>query len=324
MKTLLSLFIALTAHLVVFAQDFKIGHVYPIETDHSYVEFEITFFGYAKVKGSFASFYGSIYHDEENPSETSITFQIDVNSINTNNEWRDTDLKSKNWFLEEEFPIIKFTSTKTEVQGAKLKVSGLLTVKETTKSITLDLAQPTIVSEDIRGDRQVIFVGSYTLNRKEFGVMGANWAEVKEGIAALSDSVTVEFSLIGKQIKEENFKNFLRRKTSPHGAIYASYNEGGIKSAISQCDELRDKEKLSSGALNMVIYMLLLQEKGDDALTLSKYNQKLYPNDADVYDMMGEVYANLNNLEAAKKQYEKAVELDPNNANAKEILKQLD
>lgn len=323
MKVILVSLLTMAIIVNATSQSFDINNVYPIETDHSFIEFEITYFGYAKVKGSFSDFYGSIYFDKTNPSKTSITFQINVESIDTNNDWRDQDLKSKNWFLEEQFPHIKFTSTSARVNENELIVKGDLTIKETTKNISLNLPMPIVVDQDIRGDRQVIFTGSYTLNRKEYGVMGKNWSEVKEGIAALSDDVAIEFSLLGKQTKEDNFKNFLRSERTPHGAIYAAYKADGLDAAKMKFEDLQKDQDLGSSALNMVVYMLLAQGKKEDALDLMKINQKAFPEDPDVYDMMGEVYAHIGNLKEAKKSYQKTLELDAQNTNAAEILKHL-
>lgn len=305
------------------AQNFNIDHLYPIEGMHSFFEFETTYMGYAKVRGNFGNFYGSIYYNPESLSQTSVSFQIEVESIDTNNDWRDRDLKSDNWFLAEQYPHITFTSTRVEAEGKGLRVKGNLTVKETTKSISFLIAPAVGVIEDMRGDHQVIFTGSYTLNRKEYGVMGDNWSQVKEGIVALSDEVKVSFSLLGKQIKEDNFKNFLRNENRPPGAIYAAYKTEGLSGAFKRFEALKKETEINANALNMVGYMLMKQQKHEEALSLMQRNQAEFPEEANVYDSLGEVYARMGNLPESKKQYRKALELDPNNMNAAEALKHL-
>lgn len=320
--TLFCLFLLSTAYTP--AQDFSIEHVYPIEGSHSYINFVATYMGYAKVRGSFGSFYGSVYYNPDNVSQTSVSFQIDVESIDTNNDWRDRDLKSANWFLAEEFPHIKFTSTKVKSDGKGLYVTGDLTIKETTKRISFPIAPAQGIIKDIRGDDQVIFVGEHTINRKEYGVMGKNWSQVKEGIAALADEVTIEFSLLGKQINEGNFKNFLRNPKSPQGSMYVAYQEGGLAAAFKRFDELKTEMELNANALNMVAYMLMMQNKFEEALALMERNQKEFPEDANVYDSIGELYAKMGDLEKAKSNYQKSISLNPNNMNAVEVLKHLE
>ncbi len=324
MKKLLSTFLFTIGYVVISnAQDFNIKHLYPIETDHSYLEFEVTYMGYAKVRGSFGSFYGSIYYDPENPEQTSVTFQIDVESIDTNNDWRDGDLKSGNWFLAEEFPHIRFSSSRVSSVTNGLSVTGDLTIKETTKAITFTIPPPLGVIKDMRDDHQVIFTGSHSLNRKEYGVMGKNWSQVKEGIAALSDDVKITFSLLGKQILEDNYQNFLRRETRPPGAIYAAYKAGGLEGALKRFDELKNENDIGATPLTMVAYMLTKQGKFQDAKSLLERNQKEYPEDGNVYDMLAEVHAELGDLKKTREFYKKAVELDPTNMNATEALKHL-
>jgi len=310
---------------VLPAQSFDIEHLYPIEASHSFVQFEVTYMGYAKVKGNFSNFYGSIYYNPDAPNQTSVTFQIDVESIDTNNDWRDNDLKSGNWFLVEEYPHIRFSSSQVKKAGDEFLVIGDLTIKETTRQIEFRMPPPIGVVNDIRGDDQVIFTGRYTLNRKEYGVMGKNWSQVKEGIAALSDEVAIEFSLLGKQYNHSNFSNFLRNTKSPHGSIYNAYKEGGLEAAIEQYDALLAKPEIvvDSRALNMVGYMLLMMEQYDDALTLMLRNQAEYPEDSNVHDSLGELYAKMEKWDKSRIHYQKSLELDNKNMNAKEALRHL-
>ena len=301
------------------AQEFDIEHLYPIEASHSYLQFEVTYMGYAKVKGSFGNFYGSIYYNPDAPSQTSVTFQVDVESIDTNNDWRDKDLKSKNWFLAEEYPHIHFSSTEVIKEGEGFEVKGDLSIKETTQEISFKIPPPIGVIQDMREDDQVIFIGEYTLNRKEYGVMGKNWSQVKEGIAALSDEVTIEFSLLGKQINESNFSNFLRNKNSPHGSVYVAYKEGGIKKALDHYTALKGESKTNVQTLNMVAYMLMVQGKLEEAKTLMEQNQQDYPKEANVYDSLGEVYGKMGEMDQAKAFYQKSLELNPDNINAREV-----
>ncbi len=307
------------------AQSFSIQHVYPIETSHSYINFLATYMGYAKVRGSFGNFYGTIYYHPDDVSQTSVSFQIDVESINTNNNWRDRDLKSGNWFLEEEYPHIKFISTDIQKIDNGLQVTGNLTIKETTKSITFNIAPALGIITDIRDDYQVIFTGETSINRKEYGVMGKNWSQVKEGIAALADEVKIEFSLLGKQINEGNFSNFLRNPKSPHGSIFAAYKTNGLSGALNQFEALKgDMENLSANALNMVAYMLMKQDKDQDALAIMERNLEEFPEDGNVYDSLGELYAKMGKLKNAKEFYQKSLSLDPDNLNAVEVLKHLE
>src|SRR3954462_3152882 len=105
-------FIALSVSSI--AQDkLALDQLFPIEASHSYVEFTITYMGYARFKGRFSDFSGLIRYDQKDPSRTSASLSIKTESIHTDNDFRDKDLKSENWFDVAKYPTIVFISKKT-------------------------------------------------------------------------------------------------------------------------------------------------------------------------------------------------------------------
>ncbi|HEY4617190.1 MAG TPA: tetratricopeptide repeat protein [Flavobacterium sp.] len=52
-------------------------------------------------------------------------------------------------------------------------------------------------------------------------------------------------------------------------------------------------------------------------------NTFAYPNSANVFDSLGEAYMNKGDKTLAIKNYEKSLELNPNNGNAKDMLTEL-
>ena len=56
------------------------------------------------------------------------------------------------------------------------------------------------------------------------------------------------------------------------------------------------------------------------AVQIFQLNVESYPDSANVYDSLGEAYADHGDRELAIKSYEKAVQLNPNNQGAKEAL----
>lgn len=61
-----------------------------------------------------------------------------------------------------------------------------------------------------------------------------------------------------------------------------------------------------------------------DAIEIFKLNAEMFPKSANVYDTLGEAYLADNQKDLALANYKKAVELDPQNANALRIVKQLE
>jgi len=76
----------------------------------------------------------------------------------------------------------------------------------------------------------------------------------------------------------------------------------------------------NAAELNTYGYVLMAAKAMDKARVVFKINILLYPKNANLYDSMGEYYFKNGNMELAKENYRKVLELDPKNKNAKEML----
>jgi predicted alpha/beta superfamily hydrolase/Flp pilus assembly protein TadD len=74
---------------------------------------------------------------------------------------------------------------------------------------------------------------------------------------------------------------------------------------------------------NSLGYRLITRGMTDAALEVFKMNTELYPESANVYDSLAELYMNQGNKELASKFYKKSLELNPKNENAAKKLKEL-
>lgn len=74
---------------------------------------------------------------------------------------------------------------------------------------------------------------------------------------------------------------------------------------------------------NMVGYDLLREKSVASAIEMFKANVFFYPNSANTYDSLGEAYMILGDKKNAIENYEKSLELNPNNTNAEEKLREL-
>ena len=305
--------------------DFHISQVYPVDASHSYVGFSIKYMGYAKVKGRFEKFSGAFRYDEQDLNKTSVTFTVNVASIDTDNDWRDEDLRSDNWFNAETFPQIRFISSSVETTDAGFNMIGDLTIKDVTKSVTLEMEPPSGVLKDVRDDLQVIFNGSLTFNRKDFGVEGKNWSKVKEGMTAVGDLVKVELTILGKQIRESNFRNRLRDPERPSGRLYQIVSNGGIAEALDEFAAMRsdDDLKISGATLGHVATMLLKEGNTDQALALFKANLHAFPDQARSHSGYAEALAYAGQLDESARHFNKALALDQTNTYCSEVLRHL-
>ena len=83
------------------------------------------------------------------------------------------------------------------------------------------------------------------------------------------------------------------------------------------------EEEMGEHSLNELGYRLLYGGHEQDGITVFRRNVQEYPNSSNVYDSLGEAYANTGQKELAIENYEKSLQLDPKNENAKERLKKL-
>ena len=75
--------------------------------------------------------------------------------------------------------------------------------------------------------------------------------------------------------------------------------------------------------MNILGYQYLQSDKMEEAIELFKLNVLAYPESANTYDSLGEAYMINGDKELAIQNYKKSLELNPDNQNAVQKLKQL-
>ncbi|MGX1930093.1 YceI family protein [Flagellimonas sp. 2504JD4-2] len=99
---------------------------------------EISFVFVSKeVKGTFSGFESTSRIDLDNLENSVFQGSVVSKTLDTNNGLRNWSLRGGKYFDVNDFPKIHFRSTKTLLEGDKLIVTGDLTIKETSKPITI-------------------------------------------------------------------------------------------------------------------------------------------------------------------------------------------
>ena len=152
---------------------------------HAKVGFTVTHLMLTEVDGNFKNYDAKITATKPDLSDAVIEFTADVTSVNTENDRRDTHLKSPDFFDAAKYPAITFKSTSFQkVDGKKYKLAGNLTMHGVTKPVTLDavLTGP-VVMENPRGKQEkagLKLIG--TLKRSDFGVGSSSTAVVSDEV----------------------------------------------------------------------------------------------------------------------------------------------
>ena len=158
-----------------------------IDPTHSEIQFKVKHLMITTVTGYFKTFNLEVETDGDDFTTASrIEFTADVDSINTNNEQRDTHLKQNDFFNAAEHQQLRFVGKKYEAHGDNAKLHGDLTIREVTKPITLDVEFGGIVV-DPYGQTKAGFTVDGKVSRKEFNL---TWNAVTEaGQVVVSDEI---------------------------------------------------------------------------------------------------------------------------------------
>lgn len=160
-----------------------------IDPAHSEIQFKVKHLMITTVTGYFRKFHLEVSTESEDfDTASDMIFSADINSIDTNNEQRDTHLKSPDFFNGEENPQIIFKGLKYEAVDDEAKLKGELTIRNTTREVIVDVEFGGIVV-DPYGQTKAGFTIKTKISRKDFGL---TWNAVTEaGQVVVSDEVKV-------------------------------------------------------------------------------------------------------------------------------------
>ena len=160
-----------------------------IDPAHSEIQFKVKHLMITTVTGYFRTFDCEVISETEDfNSTTSIKFTADIDSIETNNEQRDTHLKSEDFFNAEKYGQVIFVGTKYDALNDSATLYGNLTIRGITKPIKLDVQfGGTVV--DPYGQKKAGFTINGRISRKDFEL---TWNAVTEaGSVVVSDEVRI-------------------------------------------------------------------------------------------------------------------------------------
>ncbi|MCY7348114.1 MAG: DUF3471 domain-containing protein, partial [Pyrinomonadaceae bacterium] len=125
-----------------------------------------------------------------------------------------------------------------------------------------------------------------------------------------------------------NNQPFDAPKKSFSEMLYKTALEKGGAAAVAEYRKLKTENAaiydFSEGELNALGYQLLGAKRPLDALEILKLNVEMFPKSSNPYDSLGEVYLAGDQKELALANYKKALELDPANSNAAQIISRLE
>ncbi len=159
-----------------------------LDGSHTSASFSVRHMMIATVRGHFDAASGSA--QVEDGKVQSAKVDIVVGSIATRDAQRDAHLKSGDFFDAENHPHLHFESTRVEhVSGENYRIVGNLTIRGTTRPMTLD-AEIAPAIKDPWGNDRIGVSATGLVDRKEFGL---NWnVALEAGGVLVGDQVKIE------------------------------------------------------------------------------------------------------------------------------------
>ncbi len=173
--------------------------IWKIDPAHSEIQFKVKHLMLTTITGTFKKFDCTVETETEDFNSTiNVIFTADVDSISTNNEQRDTHLKSNEFFDMEKYGQVLFTGTRFDMLQSEATLHGNLTIRGVTKPVMLnvELAGTAI---DPYGQKKAGFIVTGKISRKEFGL---TWNAVTEtGSIVVGDEIKInaEIQLVGQR-----------------------------------------------------------------------------------------------------------------------------
>jgi polyisoprenoid-binding protein YceI len=145
-----------------------VAGTWAIDPVHTHVGFVIKHMMVSKVRGRFGTFSGQIV-TAANPLESTVTVTIEATSIDTDNEMRDNHIRSADFFDAENHPSITFASTAVRFEDGEFFIDGDLSIRGTTKPVTLTVETPAFGPNPMGGTKAG-FSATTEITRTDFGV----------------------------------------------------------------------------------------------------------------------------------------------------------
>jgi polyisoprenoid-binding protein YceI len=168
-------------------------NTYNLDTVHSAVSFSVRHLVFAKVRGRFAQWRGTLELNESDLTRSRVTVSIDASSIDTGTPDRDQHLKSADFFDVTRFPSLSFKSSRVDsLGGDRYRIHGDLTIRDITREVVLE-SEFGGRAQDPWGNERVAFTAKASIDRRDFDL---TWNQALEtGGVVVGERVDIELDV---------------------------------------------------------------------------------------------------------------------------------
>ena len=111
---------------------------YVLDKTHGYITFSYSHQGYSRPWLRFRSIDSTLEVNSSDVNQSVLDVVVDTDSIDSGVDVFDEHLRGDKFFDVAKYPTIKFAATEVVVEGANVSITGDLTIKDTTKPVTLE------------------------------------------------------------------------------------------------------------------------------------------------------------------------------------------
>ena len=176
-----------------------------LDPAHTTVEFAVKHMMFTTVRGRFDKVSGTIETDTKNPEHSSVEVEIEASSIYTAEPKRDAHLRSADFIDAEKHPKITFHSKRVsgafKKPGDRFKVLGDLTIRGTTKEVTLD-ATFHGMGKDPWGGTRAGFEAHTQIDRSDYGLLWNQALEAGGILVGNEVKILIEAEAVRKSTAE--------------------------------------------------------------------------------------------------------------------------
>jgi len=166
---------------------------FSVNPTYSSIQFEIVKWSAIKEEGIFRDFQGTLVFDPDHPESAKIDVVVQAASIDTKDDNRDKVVRSDDFLNVERYPTLEFHSVAVARSGAQTFVTGDLTIHGVTRRIRIPVTALGMHDQP-RVGRVVAFETTFTVDRRDYGVLGNRWGAIP---AVLSDDVNIHIVIGG-------------------------------------------------------------------------------------------------------------------------------
>jgi polyisoprenoid-binding protein YceI len=305
-----------------------IRSAYNADPHHSSIEFTARILGAAKVRGRFREYAARAIYDPTHVERLSVTAVIKTASIDTDMDFRDTHLKSPDFFDVATYPTIMFQSDRFERTTDGYRAVGRFTMHGVTRTVALPvsvLMQPRSVGQS--GTVSCAFEINTRLSRKDFGIAGTNKfnPSFDPVVSLISDSIDISIDLVMSQSGHLLWHFDGQTPPSIADTIGRLVASRGAEEAVRQYHVLHQQQPdafdFRAFWLDALGHQLLERGQMKDGIAILELNDEMYPTTDGVAEALADAYAQQGSEAQAVAQYRRALQVDSLDTSAIEMLR---